>query len=251
MFTHFIVTATSYSQHKRVAFDKVISEDEIQPDLSFIEDIRKRNIDNIPTSFHMKSVEGSSITDLIELDPYFSDVHFCRTVDEFIKYLFSDLETTSIDIGKYILSNIDCDALKLQKLTYLCYADYLSKTGKKLFKDPIFAFKHGPVCKSLYEAAKGNKGAYLRYKLLPEFDEKSQTVEECRLMRCKDGFSKIASIKETLSKFKSMNKDQLIDLTHTPGSPWDLSYIKDVNWQPISDECIQKNHSAELMHLCH
>lgn len=172
MFTHFIVTATSYSQHKRVALDKVIPEDEIQPDLSFVEDIRKRNIYNIPTSFHMKSVKGSSIRDLIQLDPYFEEVHFCQTVEEFIKYLFSDIEASSIEIGKYILSSIDCDALKLQKLTYLCYAEYLSKTGKKLFKDSIFALKYGPVCQCLYEAANGNGSDSLRKKLLPEFDEK-------------------------------------------------------------------------------
>ena len=35
--------------------------------------------------------------------------------------------------------------IKIEKLVYLCFVDYLCDTGKKLFTDSIYAFKYGPV----------------------------------------------------------------------------------------------------------
>lgn len=56
-----------------------------------------------------------------------------------------DRKLKGIDVAKYILSKTPCTQLKLQKLVYLCFADYLCDTGKELFTDKIYAFKYGPV----------------------------------------------------------------------------------------------------------
>lgn len=40
----------------------------------------------------------------------------------------------------------------------MCYADYLCETNERLFMDQIYAYKYGPIIKTVYEAyKKGNK----------------------------------------------------------------------------------------------
>lgn len=52
------------------------------------------------------------------------------------------------------MSKIKCTQLKLQKLVYFCFADYLCDTGKELFTDKIYAFKYGPVVDSVWKKYK-------------------------------------------------------------------------------------------------
>lgn len=60
-----------------------------------------------------------------------------------------------LDIAAYIikLSNEIGEPLtnmKLQKLVYYVFAWYAVEKGKKLFDEPIYAWKYGPVIKSIY-----------------------------------------------------------------------------------------------------
>ena len=48
--------------------------------------------------------------------------------------------------------------LKLQKLLYYAQGVHLAITGDKLFKDDIYAWKHGPVIPEVYEIYKKYKG---------------------------------------------------------------------------------------------
>jgi uncharacterized phage-associated protein len=63
---------------------------------------------------------------------------------------------TASQVAKYLLSlqseeDGDCISnLKLQKLVYYCQGLYLAMEGKPLFADPIEAWAHGPVVRSLY-----------------------------------------------------------------------------------------------------
>lgn len=246
VFTHYILTATSYSKHTRVAFDLAVSDEEKAPDLRLLEEVKARNTHGLPTSFHMKSIEDASIEKLIETDPYFEGVHFCKSVDEFIAYLESDLCTSSKDIGKYILSMVDCSKLKLQKLVYYCYAEYLKKTGRKLFKDPVYAFQYGPVSEDLYRATTSYDREMLRKAFLPDFDEKSHLVCECRMARTEDGKTKILVIQDVVDRYGDLSAEDLVNMTHRPGSPWSRSW-KNQMWTPITDSTILQCHAAEVL----
>lgn len=46
--------------------------------------------------------------------------------------------------------------LKLQKLLYYAQGMHLAIHGKKLFNDPIVAWRHGPVVESVYQTYKNN-----------------------------------------------------------------------------------------------
>lgn len=70
---------------------------------------------------------------------------------------FSNCKCINSSKNHYILARHTCTHLELEKLGYMCYADYLCRTGKKLFKDTVYAFKYGPVVESVYEKYKGTK----------------------------------------------------------------------------------------------
>lgn len=48
----------------------------------------------------------------------------------------------------------DVSPLKLQKLLYLAYVDYVHKHDKPLFKENFEVWRHGPVVRSVYDAYK-------------------------------------------------------------------------------------------------
>ena len=53
-------------------------------------------------------------------------------------------------IMKALQEKISLSPMKLQKLIYFTYRDYLQSTGKQLFSEPISAWKYGPVVESVY-----------------------------------------------------------------------------------------------------
>ena len=127
--------------------------------------------------------------------------HVKISLEEFIKLIQKDRQLQGIDIAKYILSKIKCTQLKLQKLVYLCFADYLCDTGKKLFTDKIYAFKYGPVVDTVYK-----KYREYGYKSIDDetgdIDSKniSEMPSKSRILFAEDGTEKISSIEKTLQK---------------------------------------------------
>ena len=153
------------------------------------------------------------------------------------------------DVAKYILSKIPCTHLKLEKLTYFCYADYITKTGKQLFKDKILAYKLGPVISSVYKKYKKKR------EILSEIEDDKHIEDETtllmplksRIMSSKDGIEKVFSIEETLKKYGSLGDYDLVKITHRKNSPWNhTGGIKKYNKNKIiSDENIIEFHKFE------
>lgn len=243
MYQHYIFTATSYTRHKRAAYDLVLTEEQLDQAQGIGAEIEQRNIHSIPTSLHVKEIDSPSIEALKKTDPYFKNVYFCSSVDEFMKYVEADLELNSVDVAKYILSLLDTSKLKLQKLVCLSYAAYLQKTGKSLFTDKIYTFQYGPVAKDLYDATKKFKDEYLRNLLISDFDDHTFVQMDCRFARAEDGFLKTQVIQEVLNKFGSMSAKELVDFTHRDGSPWSVAYDK-TSWKEITDNLILSGNDS-------
>ena len=151
---------------------------------------------------------------------FFKDVKVIKSIDTFIELIQKDRKLEGIDIAKYILSKIACTQLKLQKLVYLCFADYLCDSGKKLFKDKIFAFKYGPVVETVYTR-------YKKYGYKPIYEEtediESKNILEMpsrsRILFAEDGIEKILSIDKTLKKYGNLSASELVNLTHREKTP--------------------------------
>lgn len=240
MIKHFVVMSSSYSKGTRIALDYVMG-DSINPvELAEIVDrISDECGDSVST--HFVGTDREDWESVAEEDAYFKDVLKIDSLDEFIYLIKEDRVLIGLDIAKYILSVQKCTHLQLEKLVYLCYADYLCKSGKKLFDDRVYAFDLGPVVKSVYDKYKGTreiedeKEVDDRYALLPV---------KSRILFAEDGVEKIASIEKTIEKYKGYSASDLVRLTHRPGSPWDLT-DKTVRNSEITDEMIKANHAIE------
>lgn len=247
MITHFIFMSSSYSLGTRIALDYVVIDGRIQEKLkqNLIKIIKECGKD-VSISTHMVQADDETWESVCVADHFFKDVKVIDNLDEFIKLIKIDRELEGTDIAKYILSKITCTQLKLQKLVYLCFADYLCDTGKKLFSDKIYAFKYGPVVETVYEKYKE-----YGYKSIEEettdIDSKniSEMPAKSRILFAEDGTEKILSIEKTLKKYGNLSATELVYLTHKQNSPW--SRTKKTTYSPIKLDTIKEYHKYETI----
>lgn len=225
MITHFIFLSSSYSLGTRIGLDYIVTDSSVQEKLKqHLDKIIKECGKDVSISTHMIQTDDITWESVCLADHFFKDVKVIESIDKFIKLIQRDRTLEGIDVAKYILSKIRCTQLKLQKLVYLCFADYLCDTGKILFTDKIFAFKYGPVVDTVYER-------YKKYGYKPieeetgDIDSKNiaEMPSKSRILFAEDGTEKIISIDKTLKRYGSLSASQLVDLTHRENSPWSRS----------------------------
>lgn len=221
MITHFIFMSSSYTLGKRIALDFIVDDAKIQDKLKeYLDKITTECGKDVSISTHIIQTEDTTWESVCKSDYFFKGVEIIDSLDKFIKLIKKDRKLKGIDIAKYILSKTKCTQLKLQKLVYLCFADYLCDTGKELFTDQIYAFKYGPVVDTVFEKYK-NYG----YKPIEaEKEDINTTVSEMpaksRILFAEDGTEKIISIDATLKRYGHLTAGQLVDLTHRENAPW-------------------------------
>ena len=139
-----------------------------------------------------------------------------------------------------------CTHLKLEKLVYLCFAEYLCQYEKALYKDKIYAYKYGPVVESVYERYKG-----YGYKEIDDTDIDATNIFEMpsrsRILFAEEGVAKIKSIDDTLEKYGVLSAGELVDLTHKKNTPWFLSGKGKLNNKIIENDTIKKFHCNECI----
>jgi uncharacterized phage-associated protein len=101
--------------------------------------------------------------------------------------------------------------MKLQKLVYLAHGVWLARHGLSFLSENPQVWQYGPVFVSMYHELKNNRSAPIT-KLQALFDETP---------RVEDAFVKDI-IGKVWGKFGSSSAIKLSDLTHLPGSPWQL-----------------------------
>lgn len=249
MITHFIFMSSSYTLGKRIALDFVVEDEEIQGKLKkYLDKIITECGRDVSISTHIIQSEDVTWESVCSSDHFFKGVEVIKSLDKFIKLIKQDRKLKGVDVAKYILSKVKCTQLKLQKLVYLCFADYLCDTGKELFTDPIYAFKYGPVVGTVYEKYK----KYGYKSIEEEKEDIDATVSEMpaksRILFAEDGTEKIISIDSTLKKYGHLTAGQLVDLTHRESTPW--TKTQKVTWpfrSEIKPEVIKEYHKFEVI----
>ena len=241
MVRHFILMSSSYEQGVRIALDFKGDQLDEYFILKQIELIKKECGSNVSLSTHFIDAETSSWDSVVSADTFFKDVVVVETVDEFISLVKADLTLIGLDVAKYILSKIPCTHLKLQKLTYLCYADYLYTTDKKLFKDNIYAYKYGPVVDSVYQEFKLSGYEEIEDKNIIRIG-KIMLPSRSRILFSSDGLEKLKLIDKSISKYGDLSATQLVGKTHTEYSPWSITPQSSI----ITDDTIKKYHFIEM-----
>ena len=226
MVTHFIFLSSSYSLGTRIAIDYIVTDDCVQRKVKTdFDKILKECGKDVSISTHMIQADDTTWKSVCVADHFFKDVKVIYSIDKFIKLIKKDRKLEGIDVAKYVLAKIPCTQLKLQKLVYLCFADYLCDTGKELYTDKIYAFRYGPVVDTVYKRYK-----QYGYKSIDEEqkDIDSRNISEMpaksRILFAEYGTEKLISIEKTLKKYGSLSATDLVDLTHKDNSPWSKSF---------------------------
>lgn len=249
MITHYIIMSSSYSKGKRIALNYIV--EPISKYAALKEKLTRITDEcgkDVSVSTHFVQTDSRLWTSVIEKDYFFKDVELITSIEKFIELIKADRILKGIDVAKYILSKVKCTHLKLEKLVYLSFADYLCKYGKELYKDEIYAYKYGPVVRSVYEKYKG-----YGYKEIESDDEDIDATDifempsRSRILFAEDGINKIKSIDETLEKYGELSAGELVDLTHRPSTPWDISGRGIKKDEIIDNDVIKQYHCNELV----
>lgn len=252
MIKHFIVMASAYSKGKRIALDyfeeDILQMDVIQKDIDYI--FEKCGKD-APISTHYIQTIEPGWEKVVELDKFFEKAELIKTKEEFVEILLKDRTLKGIDIAKYILTKVPCTHLKLEKLVYMCYADYLYEEGSRLFEDRIYAYKLGPVIESVYEKYKKSGCEAIEIEEIEEddtytYDETQKKMPiRSRILSSEDGLKKLISIDKTLDKYSKYSAMELVNITHKEETPWSKAGAKSHSYKIIKDAIIKKYHKYE------
>lgn len=248
MVKHFIIMASAYSKGKRIALDyfeeDVLQMDVIQKDKDYI--IEKCGRD-VPISTHFIQTEELGWDKVVELDKFFENVELIDTKEKFVKILLKDRELKGIDIAKYILTKVPCTHLKLEKLVYMCYADYLCQFKDKLFEDKIYAYKLGPVIETVYKKYKKSGYAFLAVEDdTVTYDETTKKMPiRSRILSSHEGLKKLISVDKTLDKYSKYSALELVNITHKNLTPWSKAGAGNFLYKEIQDSLILDYHNNE------
>lgn len=247
MFKHYIILSSSYTQGERIALDFVnIGAEQGEKLVQLIQNIRYECGENVSASLYVVETDGAEWESVGRKNPFFKDVCLIENEQEFIDLIKADRELNGLDVAKLILSNRDikCTHLKLEKLVYLCYAEYLCETqGKEqLFKDEIYAYQYGPVVKSVYSIYKKYGSDEISQREIPS--RNYVLSARSRVLFSRGGLEKLQSITRTLEKYGKLTAGQLVDITHRKETPW-AHCDSSKNNEHISDELILRFHCKE------
>ena len=247
MATHYILMSSSYTLGKRIALDYLLDK---ESDFDEVKDIfniiTKECGKDVSISTHFVETDSKLWSSVAEKDYFFKDVELIKKLDKFIKLIQDDRVLKGLDVAKYILSKTKCTHLKLEKLVYICFAEYLCKYDKELYKDDIYAYKYGPVVRSVYNRYKG-----YGYKEIENQDIDSTGISEMpsrsRILFAQSGLEKIKSIDDTLKKYGTFSASDLVELTHKPETPWATSGKGKIKNEIIENDTIKKYHCNEVI----
>ena len=147
---------------------------------------------------------------------------------------------TALDVANYILSEakkegIDITPMKLQKLIYILYKEYLKATKKKLFDDVFLVWQYGPVVGSVYRA-------FSKYKANPIQEFYSEKEGSYTTVNPTRNFNKVFD--EVWEKHKYQSGAHLSNLTHQKDTAW--SRAREKNFSVLKTQDIFEEDTYEV-----
>jgi uncharacterized phage-associated protein len=134
-------------------------------------------------------------------------------------YVSNNFLMRSFEQGIYITP------MKLQKMLYFLYRDYLQKTKEPLFTERFMAWKYGPVLDSVYQVFKQYRSNSI--KQYGGYSGQAYMIKE----ESNEIFRNILS--DIWDKCKNFDGIHLSTLTHSPEGAWIKAYR---NASPLLDD---------------
>lgn len=247
MIKHCILLSSSYSTGRRIVLHYAGCDDaEISKAVEKI--CAAYDGKRVSFSTHIIPTESVSWESVVELDPYFDDVAVIPTAEEFTELILRDRYLNGFDIARYILSKEKCTHSRIEKLAYLCYAEYLCETGDKLFRDNIRACRDGPVIDTAYRSLGlvGGDSEPAEKERLHSYGKRLELPFKSRILFAEDGQEKCYSVRRTLEKYGGCTDSQLTDSVCGAETPWDVTF-REGPGLPISDRNIMERHRFESL----
>lgn len=129
------------------------------------------------------------------------------------------------------LANIDkisVTPMKLQKLLYFLYRDYLQKTKKPLFSERFEAWKYGPVISSVYA-----EFSHYKDKPIKEFYKDSEGHSYKLNEEKNRAFGEV--LYSVWDKYKFYDGIALSKITHQKGTAWYKAWTKNAYYLDDKD----------------
>lgn len=236
MAKHFVILSSSYSNGERIALHYTLNEESTVAAISEeLQTIRESCGQSVPISTHYIITDSPEWESIPQKDAFFENVKVIKTLEQFTSLIKEDRILRGIDIARYIVSVSKCTQLSLEKMVYMCYADYLCHTKKKLFVDKIYAFKYGPVVESVLQV-------YRKQKEIRQTSELTSSARS-RILFAENGVEKLQYIDETLQKYGTFSAGRLVEITHVENGPW--ASVSKERYTEIPDEIILEKHYLE------
>lgn len=136
--------------------------------------------------------------------------------------------------------------MKLQKLVYIAYGWALALTGRRLFDEPIEAWEHGPVIRSLYDEFKRFGGDAIKGRAT-EFNLDDFDISEPRVPE--DDADTVLILDKVWAAYRRFSGWQLRQKTHEPGTPWSVTYNPQERDKVIPDEVIRPHFFSVIRRI--
>ncbi|MGI8352011.1 Panacea domain-containing protein [Niallia circulans] len=227
MIEHFIILYSDYKSGRRMAFHKSdLSVSGIFEVIGLMEQL-KVDFKHLSFGFHHLQTAEHSWDSVIKYDKFFIDVTPFEDIETFKHYISDDSKITALDVANLMTTKLKITHLKLQKLLYLFYCNFVKKHGRKPFEEDFLAWPYGPVIREVYDKYK----VYGKQQIDREDD--SQTIDKetafklsvfSRFMKTPQHQEVIETLDETISKFGDLDAFELVEITHEPSGPWDIIY---------------------------
>lgn len=242
---HFVAILSHYKEGMRIGWhysnECKLDKEVLQTFLSRV----KKKCGDIHLGIHKLSTESVTWESVVEKDSFFSDIIVTTSGEKFIELAIQDQYLAASDVAKFILTILPSSHLKLQKLLYFCYAEFLKRTGTKLFDDSIVAFKYGPVVEDVFFKYRSYGSSIIDYKEDELFTihaiDAAVTPSFIKLESSIQGRVALSCILDVLKKYKSYSATELVEITHKSGGPWSKVFKPGLNVE-ISDDLISLYH---------
>lgn len=121
---------------------------------------------------------------------------------------------------------VEITPLKLQKLVYFLFKDYLKRTGNPLFSEQFETWKYGPVIPSIYAEFNSYGSDPIK-----SFAVDSQNI--CYIVRESGVFKEC--LDNVWEKYAGYSGTTLSELTHRAGTAWSKAKEKKSRYLSIDD----------------
>lgn len=229
-----IILYPSYRTGKIYAIGRLVKANEDIAFMSNLYDEIKAKYPRIKLSLRTVLSLSKELDSIAEIDYYYNDVLFLKSISEFKDKIEEDSSLDATDIGKIILSKKQYSQLYLNNIIYLIYKKYLLKKNKAAFKANFEAWEHGPV-----EVNLRPKISKYKDKLLPELTsrEKSALILRLEQLEFDDYLCKV--IDDVMEDYPKNSDSRLYKECHKKNGAWYQVYINKISSDnKITDDLI-------------